>query len=136
MPDSNKPEYVIDLENKVNNLEAKFDKLELKVDKLETGLKEVKHNQDESFSIQRETLSKLNQIKICLEGTEFDKQEANGHGGGIVKRLSRNEKKTDELEIWKTKTVTRDKIVYGAITAAIGFISTVIISNWSNIFNK
>lgn len=88
----NKPQYIVDLEAKMDTMEE----------------------------LQQENAGVLREIHICLAGTEFDQQATNGEkGGGVVRRLGRVEKKITLLQIWKTKTVTRNAIIWIIVGGAL-----------------
>ena len=48
----------------------------------------------------------------------------------------KTEKIVDTLVIWRTKINTRNGIIYTIFSAALAFIGSVIIANWTNIFGK
>ena len=100
-----KPKYIADLEGRIDILEISHG--------------EIKDNQAEFRKDQKVILEKLNAIWICLDGTEFDHDNVNGKGGGVVRRLSRTEKKVSLLEVWKTKVNTRNTVIWSMASAAI-----------------
>ena len=124
------------MEEKVKKVIEEVSSIEEEIDYLKQAIKETRNNQDEIFTINSEILNKLNEVHICLKGTEYDDCETNGHGGGMVRRLSKVESCNEKLLIWKTKISTRDSIIYSIVGAILAFISTVVITNWTNIFNK
>ena len=109
--------------------------LEEDVSKLKADARENRDNQDKIMEIQAETLEKLHEIHICLAGTEFDKNQNNGSGGGVVKRLGRVEKLCDQFNNWKTRMATRDAIIWIVVGGALTAIWSIIIANWQTIFH-
>lgn len=105
--------------------------MEREIEQLKLKINETRKNQDEMFHIQSETLRKLNEVHHCLLGTEYEQN----NGGGLVRKVGKLEKLCDTFNIWMEKTKTRNAIIYTLITALLGFISTVIIANWQNIFS-
>jgi len=115
-----KPEYAVALENRM--------------EKVEVSVNEIKQNQSESFILQNATLRKLNEIQICLAGTEYDKEAGNGHGGGIVRRVSKTEKILDEFKIWKAQINTKNKLVWIFVSGSLATIFTILIMAWDKLF--
>jgi len=81
---------------------------------LEGDMAQLKNQQQKDSEV-------LKEIHVCLAGTEFDQDNGNGKGGGLVRRVGRVEKKLGILWTWKTKTVTRNAVIWiivgGALTA-------------------
>lgn len=112
---ASKPQYIVALEENVNDVQRK--------------LKVNEESHDKLFK-------KMNEIHICLAGTDYDRQDGNGEkGGGVVRRLGRVEKKVTTLQIWRTKTITKTNLVWIVVGGALTAAWSVIIANWSNIFN-
>ena len=117
-----KPLYITDLETDMRNLKANY--------------QANREAQDKMFEIQGSTLKKLNDIHICLAGTDYDQTDGNGgKGGGVVRRLGRVEKKVTDIQVWRTKVVTKTNIIWLIVGGALTAAWSVIIANWSNIFN-
>lgn len=108
-----KPQYITDLEKEVDGIKTSLIINEKSHDKL---------------------FDKLNAIHVCLAGTDYDQDDGNGKGGGVVRRLGRVEKKVTSLQVWRTKTITKTNLVWLVVGGALTAAWSVIIANWSNIF--
>ena len=124
----------MDALKKVANIEEVVNDNKKRVEKVENSLDQIKKNQDEFFIIQSTTLDKLEKIHICLAGTDYDKNEENGNGGGLVKRLSRVEKCIQGIAEWKLQLNTINKIIYIIAGAILTAIWTVIVLAWDTLF--
>ena len=94
---------------------------------LEAEVADVKKMQEESNGV-------LQEIKICLSGTEFEQDNMNGKGGGLVRRLGRVEKKVTAIQIWKTKMTSRDMVIYTVFAAVVAAIWTILVKSWDTLF--
>jgi len=94
---------------------------------LETEVSDVKQMQRESNAV-------LQEIKICLSGTEFEQHQSNGKGGGLVRRLGRVETKVTAIQVWKTKMTSRDMVIYTIFAAVVVAIWTVLVKSWDTLF--
>jgi hypothetical protein len=110
----NKPQYITNLESEVENVKKSLVANEASHDKL---------------------FKKLDEIHVCLAGTDYDKEDGNGKGGGVVRRLGRVEKKVTTLQIWRTKTITTANIIWIVVGGALTALWSIVIANWNNIFN-
>jgi len=108
---------------------------EQRIEGLENKYREIREGQD-SLLVQNDcTNKKLDAIYICLKGNEFEKDQGNGHGGGVVKRLSRIEDRTDRIDRYIANTKGRNAAIWGLMgligASLIGFV----VKAWDKIFS-
>jgi len=116
-------------------LSVRIEEIEKDVDYLKTSHKQTRENQDRMFEIQGESLRKINQIHTCLAGTDYDKDQTNGSGGGLVRRVGRLEKVTTALERWKTQSKTRNTVVWTAVSVALSALWGLLLAFKDRIFS-
>ncbi len=110
--------------------------VEVRLDKAEDKIDETRDSQDKMFLLQGEMMKKLDGIHDCLAGTEFDRNETNGKGGGVMRRLSRAEQAISIFKIWKIQVTTKHAVIWIVVSAALAGVWSIILFNWGNIFNK
>jgi hypothetical protein len=77
---------------------------------------------------------KIGQIHSALIGSEYDEKSGNGSGGGLMRRVARNEVKVDELRLWKTATKAKNAVVWVVAGSSFTAVWTIVILNWIKIF--
>ena len=111
---ANKPAYIRNLENRIEQIER---------------------NQIDYKEDQDKILIRTGEIHTALMGTEYDRANpGNGTGGGFTKRLTVVEQCTDSLEKWKIRVNARDKLVGGFVVLAIGTLITSALKGWIKFF--
>lgn len=109
--------------------------MEERIEMLEQNHTEIRQSLD-NVLVQNDQISrKVDKIYDALKGNEFEKDQGNGHGGGVLKRLSRYEDKVDCIEEYIAKTKGRNKVIWGALTLVGGTLIAYIIKTWEKIFS-
>ena len=80
---------------------------------------------------QEKVLMKLTGIENLLVGTEYDQN----NGGGLVKKVNRNEKVCQEFHIWKEKSKTRNGVIWIGLSGVASLLGAFIVANWNKIFS-
>jgi len=99
-----KPEYIQDLE--------------LRMTKLEIYQRERRNVEDNMMVESADMKRMINQIHICLMGTEYDQN------GGIASDVTKLKKDVKELKIWKIRIVTVGSTVSAILGGLITFFAT------------
>jgi hypothetical protein len=111
-----KPNYITNLENRM--------------DTLEVSVSDIKDDQDK-------ILIRTGEIHTALMGTEYDRANpGNSTGGGFTKRLTVVEKCVHDIKAWKIRVTTRDKIIWIFLGVAVSAIITSVIKGWVKIFGS
>ena len=100
------------------------------IDELKNKYRETRNNQDVIFEQNGQILFKLNTIHDCLMGTEYDQN----NGGGLVKKVNRNERACRDLVIWKEKSKTRNAIIWTIVGGGLTAIWGLMVTHWGKIF--
>jgi len=109
--------------------------MEERITNLENRYNEIRESQDHMFILQGDALKKLEDIRVCLKGTEYDKNGGNGHGGGLVKRVGKLEDRCDETQKFIAGTKGRNKAVWALIILFGTYIVGAATKIWDKIFN-
>jgi hypothetical protein len=109
--------------------------MEERITKLENEYREIRQSQDDILVMHDSTNRKLDLIYTCLLGNEIENEGGNGHGGGVVKRLSRNEERVDRITSWMTGVKARNKVVWSFIALIMGSVITLIIKAWDKLIS-
>ena len=96
----NKPKYIQELETKFALLEQSH--------------QELRNDIDADAQVQQEILTSVTEIKICLKGTEFDKEN-----GGLVKQVNQNTKCIHNMKRQQANREGRILALSGVITVAL-----------------
>ena len=98
---------------------------------LKTEIEEIKIKMSCHEQYQEKMLMKLTGIENLLAGTEYDQM----NGGGLVKKVNKNEQKCNDLIIWKEKTNTRNAIIWIGVASGLTALWGLMVANWGKIFN-
>ncbi|KPK79343.1 MAG: hypothetical protein AMS27_18105 [Bacteroides sp. SM23_62_1] len=99
-----KPDYIQDLETRMT--------------KLEICQKERRQVEDNMMVEQADMKRMINQIHICLMGTDYEKN------GGLVSEFKTVKADVKKLKIWKTRIVTIGSTVSAILGGLITFFAT------------
>jgi len=99
-----KPQYIQDLE--------------LRMTKLEIYQRERRNVEDNMMVEQADMKRMLNQIHVCLMGTDYEKN------GGMVSEQNKLKKDVKELKIWKTRMIAVGSTVSAILGGLFTFFAT------------
>ena len=98
---------------------------------LKTEIEEIKMKMSCHEQYQEKMLMKMTGIENLLAGTEYDQN----NGGGLVKKVNKNERTCRELTIWKEKSNTRNAIIWTIVGGGLTAIWGLMVTHWGKIFN-